>query len=435
MRLKLPGISNLLYFAERKYTTHEGKIARQYLCPIEFAAQEDIDVDGSIYYYGICDSTVTNFHSSNKTEALLDGHRYFFNGIKDLLYASEAKCKTAILGLQPPKDKTKHYEYVTNHLDLIKQLAIELKRYHDEALNKDKNFRIIIRYASEMNASDNEWHNNPEEYKSTYRAISKIFKIDVAFTDVQFNFSPVMRIGMDLSTIKQYWPGDDYVDIVSCTWYIGKKEDAENSTKRFDEYFQWAMDKGKPFGIDELGGRNLHYTEKSIDNSERISLMMEHLISLGKQCDYVTTFLGGSDDYPYKYAVTLEHLKERFVDRITNPEMDLPSVSAINRNSLLIEEQYALNILENLPLQKFNKLKEWMNLSTPNVIGPETLEKFYSRCKYYGFDLSVDGINHFKDRHNLGNTGNAKGIIGKQTAAVYYQELMKYISRSPNPNN
>lgn len=101
------------------------------------------------------------------------------------------------------------------------------------------------------------------------------------------------------------------------------------------------------------------------------------------------------------------------------------TLSGIKKEDLSqIEEQYAFDILTNLPILKFDQLKSLMKLSDPGVLGPTTLKTFVALCKDRKFDLSVDGVNKFKDDHKLGNTGNLKGVIGAQTATVYFDKII-----------
>ncbi|WP_287751524.1 glycoside hydrolase family 19 protein [Microcystis sp. M046S1] len=101
------------------------------------------------------------------------------------------------------------------------------------------------------------------------------------------------------------------------------------------------------------------------------------------------------------------------------------TLSGIRKDDLSqIEEQYAFDILINLPILKFDQLKSLMKLSDPGVLGPTTLKTFVALCKDRGFDLSLNGVNNFKNSHKLGNTGNLEGVIGAQTAAVYFDKII-----------
>lgn len=103
--------------------------------------------------------------------------------------------------------------------------------------------------------------------------------------------------------------------------------------------------------------------------------------------------------------------------------MAVAAVEGIDRSTLAVEEDNALDVLVSLPVDKFNELKELMELDVPGVIGPTTLAKFLQLCKNKGIDLSHAGVNAFKDQNDLGNTGPVKGIIGPQTAGIYFDIL------------
>lgn len=105
--------------------------------------------------------------------------------------------------------------------------------------------------------------------------------------------------------------------------------------------------------------------------------------------------------------------------------METAAVEGIDPTTLSTEEHNALAILENLPIAETNHLKNLMELTEPGIIGSTTLSTFLQFAKEHGFDLSEAGVNAFKNQHNLGNTGAVKGVIGPQTAQVYYEELTR----------
>ncbi len=113
--------------------------------------------------------------------------------------------------------------------------------------------------------------------------------------------------------------------------------------------------------------------------------------------------------------------------------IETAAIEGIPVSSLSIEEHNALAILENLPIAEVDRLKNLMNLNTPGVIGMTTLQKFGQLCKEHGFDLSEAGVNTFKDEHKLGNTGAVKGVIGPQTAQVYYHAIVEQATPKSAP--
>ncbi|MBW4473597.1 MAG: hypothetical protein KME45_24960 [Stenomitos rutilans HA7619-LM2] len=100
------------------------------------------------------------------------------------------------------------------------------------------------------------------------------------------------------------------------------------------------------------------------------------------------------------------------------------AIENIDPTQLSIEESYAFAILKNLPVEQVNQLKQLMKLGKPGAIGPATLTAFIQLCHQQGFDLSIAGVSAFKDKHRLNNTGAYQGVIGPQTAGVYFQEVI-----------
>lgn len=101
------------------------------------------------------------------------------------------------------------------------------------------------------------------------------------------------------------------------------------------------------------------------------------------------------------------------------------TVLGIDRTNLSeIEEKYAFDILTNLPIVKFDRLKNLMKLTDLGVLNLTTLKQFVKLLKDQGFDLSDVGVNEFKENHQLGNAGNIRGVIGSQTAALYFDDII-----------
>jgi len=96
-------------------------------------------------------------------------------------------------------------------------------------------------------------------------------------------------------------------------------------------------------------------------------------------------------------------------------------------DGLSVEQANALDLLTSLPVEQFNHLKDLMELSAPGILGPTTLEKFLELCTELKLDLSEAGVNKFKDNNLLGNTGNLRGVIGPQTAGVYYDTIIRLL--------
>lgn len=99
-------------------------------------------------------------------------------------------------------------------------------------------------------------------------------------------------------------------------------------------------------------------------------------------------------------------------------------IEGLDRKDLNEKENNALDILVNLSLEKFNQIKQILGLDVPGVVGKTTLNSFIEFCEEKSLDLSDSGVNQFKDDNHLGNTGVLKGVIGPQTAGIYFDILM-----------
>ena len=100
------------------------------------------------------------------------------------------------------------------------------------------------------------------------------------------------------------------------------------------------------------------------------------------------------------------------------------TIEGLDRRSLNEQENNALDILVNLSLEKFNQIKQILGLDVPGVVGKTTLSAFIEFCQEKSVDLSDSGVDKFKNDNNLGNTGVLKGVIGPQTAGLYFDTLM-----------
>jgi Putative peptidoglycan binding domain/CHAP domain len=115
------------------------------------------------------------------------------------------------------------------------------------------------------------------------------------------------------------------------------------------------------------------------------------------------------------------------------------TLDAAKINITSIEEQYAFDILRNLHIDKLSQLKSLLKVEESQALGSETLQKFIKFAKGKHFELTESGVNNFKEKHGLGNAPPWKGIIGSQTAEVYFQEIIalftdKEINQIVHPN-
>ncbi|GAA1886814.1 glycoside hydrolase family 26 protein [Asanoa iriomotensis] len=81
---------------------------------------------------------------------------------------------------------------------------------------------ILIRWAHEMNGHWYPWgtdnDNRPGEYPAAFRRVVKLFR-DLGATNAVWVWAPNIVRGTASGTIKEFWPGADYVDVVGPTGY------------------------------------------------------------------------------------------------------------------------------------------------------------------------------------------------------------------------
>jgi GH24 family phage-related lysozyme (muramidase) len=110
--------------------------------------------------------------------------------------------------------------------------------------------------------------------------------------------------------------------------------------------------------------------------------------------------------------------------------MPTATVRNVDRSALSPQGKNALAILAALPIDDFDALKKTMRLAIPGVIGPQTIAAFakLAAAPPVSLDLSDAGVNAFKTAHGLGNTGAAAGVIGPETAGVYYATVTQALA-------
>jgi GH24 family phage-related lysozyme (muramidase) len=109
-------------------------------------------------------------------------------------------------------------------------------------------------------------------------------------------------------------------------------------------------------------------------------------------------------------------------------------IRTVNIDPADIVKQNAFAILSQIPVNDFNEIKAKLNLSIPGVLGQQTLDKFTEFC-VGKLNLTEAGVNAFKDKHGLGNTGALQGVIGPQTAEAFFQELIKQADQAGSPQH
>lgn len=95
---------------------------------------------------------------------------------------------------------------------------------------------------------------------------------------------------MPESAIAQYWPGDQYVDVVGGTWYIGSATQRDVSLSNMRKYFIHRQNTAKAFALSEVGG----CSAGDAGNYAALEDMLRQLQAMAAECfsfDYVTLFL------------------------------------------------------------------------------------------------------------------------------------------------
>lgn len=255
----------------------------------ELQTRYGIDPDGTNFYYGLVQANVDNLQGGT---AFNQYQQQFFTNLLASLAASPDDEKTLVLGVEPNEtgDSSGPFGFVSKNISLVQQLATELDAMQSQALAGQKRLNIVIRYASEMNTTDkdNVYARNPTGFKSTFVQIRTAFQ-ELA-PRVLFSFSPGLRGDLDEGMIAQYWPGDQYVDVIGGTWYIGAPAQQQSSVANMRAYFLHRIGANKSFGIDELGGCNA----ANMGNDAVIQGMLHDLEALQLQrisFTYVTIFL------------------------------------------------------------------------------------------------------------------------------------------------
>jgi hypothetical protein len=273
----------------------------------ELTDRYGFEPDGSNLYYGLNQTNLTHFR--NTGEGLNPSHQAFFADLLDALSASAQLEKSVVLGLEPLDPTT--FDFVSAHMDLLRAAARDMAALQARARGGGKRLRIIIRYASEMNDppfnpatnSGNPWGQQPAQFRASFREVRTAFREEAP--EIRFTFSPAIRADVQESRITDYWPGAEFVDIISCTWYIRGMAQAAAAVSNMRAFFRHRLETGKAFGFDELSGRDL----SNLDCDRFIREMLEAAAALeeeGVRFEYSTLFL----QEPWGRDATLDFLTE-----------------------------------------------------------------------------------------------------------------------------
>lgn len=264
-----------------------------------------IEPAGTLTYYGIVEQNVDYFRLTGR--ALQPKRRSVIDDLLAAIYDGYATELSFQLVLEPTQNPDR-YDYVLQHLGLVRQLATELSAYCREADQLGKRLSVIVRFGSEMNdIGGTAGTTNPNEFIAAYREVRGIFS--ETLTHARFPFSPALRADLAIEPIAQYWPGAEFVDLVGATWYVHGAHQEGAGFSRMREYFTAYHEHGLPLSLDEFGGaegaRNFY-----LDNDCMLRKMFRQIGSLGEAgigFMYGTLFL---DETKYGVDATLRFLAE-----------------------------------------------------------------------------------------------------------------------------
>jgi hypothetical protein len=314
-------VKNLLYFA---------KDGNDVLPPAKVLEKYEIEPAGVNFYYGLNADALAQMQANGT--ALRENHLAFFKMLREslLLIEMERKVeserKTFLLNLGLwPFEPGMPYQFVEEHPELVVKVAEDLQAQRMLfAAETNKQLDIVVRYASEMNdpmKPGQPWgrpfgfwdpaHARP--FRDTFQNVRRIFR-KVA-PEVRFAFSPAIRsdiTGDRYDLISDFWPGDEGVDLISCTWYAGQAAHVTGAAAALERYFKEMQRYGRPFALDEMGG-----IDGMTGNDAVLEQMFKALVQIGERIpaaaslEYATMFLHGK----WGTDATLKFLRE--VDPLT----------------------------------------------------------------------------------------------------------------------
>jgi len=207
-----------------------------------------------------------------------------------------------------PTEEQNPYEFLAENMDVVRRLAVELDGFRTAAASAGKRLNVIVRYASEMNdAGGHGYRGDPRAFKASFIEVRRVFA-ELA-PRILFSFSPALRKDLVNQKIADYWPGDEYVDVIGATWYVHGEHQRLGGIANMREYFLRPVARGKPFAIDEFGGALGEMEENVYRNNDlMLQAMLNEIEALELQnvtLKYGTIFL---DDAKYGVDATLRFL-------------------------------------------------------------------------------------------------------------------------------
>ncbi len=277
----------------------------------EIARHYPIHPAGTLTYYGIVEQNVAHFRRTG--QVLNESHRAVLDNLLASLRAGAHDEMTFQLVLEPT-ERPRPYDFVAANMPLVEALAAELQSYQSRAREFGKRLDVVVRYASEMNdAHGSCYAGDPSAFKASF------VRVRLAFANhaprILFPFSPALRADLDVAQIEQYWPGDQYVDIVGATWYVHGDGQRRKGMANMRAYFLSRVASNKPFALDEFGGALGDDQHDYRQNDLMLEDMLHEIEALRLQnvtFTYGTIFL---DDRKYGVDATLKFLTGHGGDR------------------------------------------------------------------------------------------------------------------------
>jgi len=137
---------------------------------------------------------------------------------------------------------------------------------------KEFGYPVMLKIGPEMNGNQGpsqpggswiaDFGANPSAYKAAYRHIVDIFRqegVDNVVWCISYNFESVGAYDFE-----DYYSGDEYVDWIGVDVY--QISEGDDPAAQLNEFYEWAVTKGKPLAITEWG-TNWYY--KNIPDADR----------------------------------------------------------------------------------------------------------------------------------------------------------------------
>lgn len=265
------------------------------LTPAEMERETGVRFSGTNLYFGVNSAAAERVAVGSP--ALLPSHEVVVRSAAAA--ATPERDQILVVGLWPFEAENP-FEFLVEHLDVVRAVAAELEEFRMRA--GEGVLRLVIRYASEMNDPAKPGHpwgrrlpvdpEQAEKFRMSYREVRRIFA-DLC-PDAAFTFSPALRrdnAGERYALIKDYWPGDGLVDIIGCTWYVGRTTDYPAACEVLHRYHHEMRGRAPRHAIDEAGGAST-----GGENTTMLGAMLNWLSLIEREeirLDYLSLFLNG----------------------------------------------------------------------------------------------------------------------------------------------